>query len=120
MNETQRFLRKMVHEVGLELHTNAFCTRVRRTRDGPFKMEDALTHHHWTAEDIIPAIANFRRITRKIRKNDIYRQVVKQSGSTTLTQEPAGSNTHQSASVNQEEAGSLNPSSETSIDSRQY
>lgn len=119
MNETQRFLRKLVHEVGLELRTNAVCTKVRRTRDGPFKMEDALTHHHWTADDIIPAIANFRRTTQKIQKNDIYRQVVKQSDSTTQTQGQIRTSTCQLESVCQEKAGSLNPS-ETSVDTRQF
>ncbi|XP_026790790.2 mitochondrial mRNA pseudouridine synthase TRUB2 [Pangasianodon hypophthalmus] len=119
VNETQQFLRKLVHEVGLELRTNAVCTKVRRTRDGPFKMEDALTHHHWTADDIIPAIANFRRTTRKIRKNDIYRQV-EQSDSTTQTQDQTRTSTRQLESVSQEKAGSLNPSSEMSVDSRQF
>lgn len=119
MNETQQFLRKLVHEVGLELRTNAVCTKVRRTRDGPFKMEDALTHHDWTADNIIPAIANFRRTTRKIRKNDIYRQVVKQSDSTTQTQGQKRTSTCHLESVSQEKAGSLNPS-ETSVDTRQF
>ncbi|XP_058258144.1 mitochondrial mRNA pseudouridine synthase TRUB2 [Hemibagrus wyckioides] len=119
VNETQRFLRKLVHEVGLELRTNAVCTKVRRTRDGPFKMEDALTRHHWTADDIIPAIANFRRTTRKIRKNDIYRQAIKQSDSTTQTQGQARTSTCQLESVSQEKAGSLSPPSEMSVDSRQ-
>lgn len=119
MNETQRFLRKLVHEVGLELRTNAVCTKVRRTRDGPFKMEDALTHHHWTAEDIIPAIANFRRTTRKIRKNDIYRQVVKQTDTTAQTQGHSWTSVCQLESVSHEKAGSVHTSSETS-DTRQY
>lgn len=119
MNETQRYLRKLVHEVGLELRTNAVCTKVRRTRDGPFKMEDALTRHHWTTEDIIPAIASFRRTTRKIRKNDSYRKVVKQSDSTTQTQAQTRTSTCKLESVNQEKAGSLNPS-ETSVDAKQF
>lgn len=119
MNETQRFLRKLVHEVGLELRTNAVCTKVRRTRDGPFKMEDALTHHHWTAEDIVPAIAKFRRTTRKIRKNDMYRQGVKQSDHTPETQGQTRTSTCQLESVSQEQAGSPSAFLETSVDTRQ-
>lgn len=119
MNETQRFLQKLVHEVGLELRTNAVCTKMRRTRDGPFKMDDALTHHHWTAEDIIPAIANFRLTTRKIRKKDVYRQVVKQSEGSTQTQGQTRTSTCQLESISQEKAGPLNPS-ETSVETRKY
>ncbi|XP_066521860.1 mitochondrial mRNA pseudouridine synthase TRUB2 isoform X2 [Hoplias malabaricus] len=83
VNETQSYLRKLLHEVGLELRTTAVCTKVRRTRDGPFKIEDALIHKHWTADDIMSSIANLRRTTRKIRKKDMYRQAVSQLDSTT-------------------------------------
>lgn len=117
MNESQRFLRKLVHEVGLELRTNAVCTKVRRTRDGPFKIEDALSHHHWTADDIIPAVANFRHTTRKIRKNGINRQIVKRSDSSTQTQGQTRTSTCPSGSASKEKAGSLSPPSEMS-DSR--
>ncbi|XP_053354955.1 mitochondrial mRNA pseudouridine synthase TRUB2 [Clarias gariepinus] len=119
VNETQQFLRKLVHEVGLELRTNAVCTKLRRTRDGPFKMEDALTHHHWTAKDILPAIANFRRTTRKIRKNDVYRTVVKQLHSTTQIEGQTETSTCQIESDSQETAGSLDRSSEDSVNTRQ-
>lgn len=119
MNETQQFLRKLVHEVGLELRTNAVCTRVRRTRDGPFKMEDALTRHHWNADDIIPAIANFRCITRNIRKNDIYKKNVKQSDSTTQTQGQTKTSTSKLKYVSQEKAKTPSPSLERSIDRKQ-
>ncbi|GAA6090172.1 mitochondrial mRNA pseudouridine synthase TRUB2 [Tachysurus ichikawai] len=117
VNESQRFLRKLVHEVGLELRTNAVCTKVRRTRDGPFKIEDALSHHHWTADDIIPAVANFRHTTRKIRKNGINRQIVKRSDSSTQTQGQTRTSTCPSGSASKEKAGSLSPPSEMS-DSR--
>uniref|UniRef100_A0A672PBL7 Probable tRNA pseudouridine synthase 2 n=1 Tax=Sinocyclocheilus grahami TaxID=75366 RepID=A0A672PBL7_SINGR len=43
VNETQKYLRKLIHEVGLELQTCAVCSGVRRTRDGPFKVENTLT-----------------------------------------------------------------------------
>ncbi|XP_076870570.1 pseudouridylate synthase TRUB2, mitochondrial [Brachyhypopomus gauderio] len=107
VNETQQYLRKLLHEVGLELRSNAVCSKVRRTRDGPFKIEDALTHSNWTADDIVPSVAYFRRVTRKIRKND--RQAVKQLDGKAETQ-PA----------TEQKAGSQNLDSEMPTDSKQW
>lgn len=59
LNETQKYLRKVVHEIGLELRSAAVCKGVRRTRDGPFTVQDALTHHHWTASDVMHAIKQY-------------------------------------------------------------
>ncbi|GLD64560.1 probable tRNA pseudouridine synthase 2 [Lates japonicus] len=60
LNETQKYLRKVVHEIGLELRSTAVCKGVRRTRDGPFTLQDALTRHHWTASDIMQAIQQYK------------------------------------------------------------
>nr|XP_020453672.1 probable tRNA pseudouridine synthase 2 [Monopterus albus] len=59
LNETQKYLRKVVHEIGLELRSTAVCKGVRRTRDGPFTLQDALTRHHWTATDVMQAIQHY-------------------------------------------------------------
>lgn len=59
LNETQKYLRKVVHEIGLELRSTAVCKGVRRTRDGPFSLQDALTHHQWTASDVMRAIRQY-------------------------------------------------------------
>ncbi|KAM9758521.1 pseudouridylate synthase TRUB2, mitochondrial [Menidia menidia] len=56
LNETQKYLRKVVHELGLELRSTAACKGVRRTRDGLFTVEDALTRNHWAAADIMQAV----------------------------------------------------------------
>lgn len=87
MNETQKYLRKLIHEVGLELRTTAVCSGVRRIRDGLFKVENALARQHWTTDNIIQAIAHFRSATRKIRKSGIYRQTAALSNTSTGVQE---------------------------------
>ncbi|XP_062853062.1 mitochondrial mRNA pseudouridine synthase TRUB2 [Trichomycterus rosablanca] len=116
VNETQRFVRKLVHEVGLELRTTAVCTKVRRTRDGPFKIDDALTHQHWTAEDISSAVAKFHRTTRKIRKKDLNRQAVKQSESNAEAQAETRPGIDHIKAVPPEKTGSLNVSSKISAE----
>ncbi|KAM3917163.1 pseudouridylate synthase TRUB2, mitochondrial-like [Leptodactylus fuscus] len=66
MHETQQYLRKLIHEIGLELRSSAVCTKVRRTRDGPFTLDCALTHGHWDLNSIINAIKECRPIANEI------------------------------------------------------
>ncbi|XP_075435194.1 pseudouridylate synthase TRUB2, mitochondrial [Ascaphus truei] len=56
MHETQQYLRKVIHEIGLELRSSAVCTQVRRTRDGPFTLDCALLRTHWDLDSIRKAI----------------------------------------------------------------
>ncbi|XP_063789304.1 pseudouridylate synthase TRUB2, mitochondrial isoform X2 [Pseudophryne corroboree] len=60
MHETQKYLRKLVHEIGLELRSSAVCTKVRRTREGPFTLDCALTNSHWNLDSISRAIEECR------------------------------------------------------------
>lgn len=116
VNETQKFLRKLIHEVGLELRTSAVCSGVRRTRDGPFKAENALTRQHWTADCIIQAIAHFRKTARKIRKSGMYRQTG-QLNSSTKIQEQITSQIGQSDQISQEHVELTSPTSDRIVDS---
>ncbi|XP_068170939.1 pseudouridylate synthase TRUB2, mitochondrial [Antennarius striatus] len=65
LNETQKYLRKVVHEIGLELRSTAACKGVRRTRDGPFTLHDSLIRHHWTASDVMQAIRKYHSSKKK-------------------------------------------------------
>lgn len=68
LNDTQKYLRKIVHEIGLELHSTAMCKGIRRTRDGPFTLKDALTHQQWTASDVIQAVSQYH-VSKKRKKS---------------------------------------------------
>ncbi|XP_067230440.1 mitochondrial mRNA pseudouridine synthase TRUB2 isoform X3 [Chanodichthys erythropterus] len=116
VNETQKYLRKLIHEVGLELRTSAVCSGVRRTRDGPFKVEHALTRQHWTADSIIQAIAHFRKTTRKIRKSGMYRQTAGQLNSSGKIQEQITSPTGQSEQIGQEHVQLTSPTSDIIVE----
>ncbi|XP_048858069.1 mitochondrial mRNA pseudouridine synthase TRUB2 [Brienomyrus brachyistius] len=65
MNETQRYLRRLLHEVGLELRSSAVCVVIRRLRDGPFTLQEALTRQRWTLPDVAQAICQDHSIRRK-------------------------------------------------------
>lgn len=87
INETQKYLRKVVHEIGLELRSTAACKGVRRTRDGPFTLQNALIHHHWTASDVGQAIGQYHS-----KKKDSHTQIKNPAfqpteGSTTTKQQ---------------------------------
>lgn len=69
LNETQKYLRKVVHEIGLELRSTAVCKGVRRTRDGLFTLQEALIRHHWNAADIQLAIQEWRSKKRRKRRS---------------------------------------------------
>lgn len=69
LNETQKYLRKVVHEIGLELRSTAVCKGVRRTRDGLFTLQEALIRQHWNAADIQLAIQEWRSKKRRKRRS---------------------------------------------------
>uniref|UniRef100_I3MAV5 Pseudouridine synthase II N-terminal domain-containing protein n=1 Tax=Ictidomys tridecemlineatus TaxID=43179 RepID=I3MAV5_ICTTR len=70
MHETQQQLRKLVHEIGLELKTTAVCSQVRRTRDGFFTLDDALLRTHWDLHSIQDAIqAAAPQVAAELEKN---------------------------------------------------
>ncbi|XP_037706920.1 mitochondrial mRNA pseudouridine synthase TRUB2 [Choloepus didactylus] len=70
IHETQKQLRKLVHEIGLELKTTAVCSQVRRTRDGFFTLDDALLRTQWDLHSIQDAIqASAPRVAAELEKN---------------------------------------------------
>ncbi|XP_010625608.1 mitochondrial mRNA pseudouridine synthase TRUB2 isoform X2 [Fukomys damarensis] len=70
VNETQQQLRKLVHEIGLELKTTAICSQVRRTRDGFFTLDDALLRTQWDLNSIQDAIqAAAPRVATELENN---------------------------------------------------
>ncbi|XP_027629823.1 mitochondrial mRNA pseudouridine synthase TRUB2 isoform X2 [Tupaia chinensis] len=70
LHETPQQLRRLVHEVGLELKTSAVCSQVRRTRDGFFTLDDALLRTHWDLHSIQDAIqAAAPRVAAELEKS---------------------------------------------------
>lgn len=68
INETCVYLMKIIHELGLELRTNAVCTKLRRIRFGQFTLEHALLFpKHTRAHFLIDNL----RVNRTLL-NDVY------------------------------------------------
>ncbi|XP_076615247.1 pseudouridylate synthase TRUB2, mitochondrial [Chaetodon auriga] len=94
LNETQKYLRKVVHEIGLELRSTAVCKGVRRTRDGLFTLQDALTHNHWTAADVMAAIRQYHSKKKKKYSDTRTKDPAlppPEDGTTTVSQQPESS-----------------------------
>ncbi|XP_060106728.1 pseudouridylate synthase TRUB2, mitochondrial isoform X1 [Heteronotia binoei] len=76
LHETQQYLRKLVHEIGLELKSTAVCTQVRRIRDGAFTLDDALLRTQWTLQNIQNAILQSRpKVKTELRKSTEYQKI---------------------------------------------
>ncbi|XP_060613156.2 pseudouridylate synthase TRUB2, mitochondrial isoform X1 [Anolis sagrei] len=70
LHETQQYLRKVVHEIGLELKSSAVCTQVRRVQDGVFMLEDALLRTQWSLPNIQKAIEKSRlKVIKELQKS---------------------------------------------------
>ncbi|XP_043575749.1 mitochondrial mRNA pseudouridine synthase TRUB2 isoform X1 [Chiloscyllium plagiosum] len=70
LHETQQYLRKLVHEIGLELRSSAVCTHVRRTRDGIFTVDNTLIRTQWDLPSILAAVQASRlKVKGKLREN---------------------------------------------------
>ncbi|KAM6399877.1 LOW QUALITY PROTEIN: pseudouridylate synthase TRUB2, mitochondrial [Rhynochetos jubatus] len=69
LHETQQYLRKIIHELGLELKSSAVCTQVRRTRDGVFTLDDALLRSQWNLQSVQNAIRDCQlRVETELEK----------------------------------------------------
>uniref|UniRef100_A0A8C4R7I1 TruB pseudouridine (psi) synthase family member 2 n=1 Tax=Eptatretus burgeri TaxID=7764 RepID=A0A8C4R7I1_EPTBU len=56
VNETCSALRRIIHEIGLELRAAASCVLVRRTFEQPFGVDDALLPAQWGLTPILNSI----------------------------------------------------------------
>ncbi|KAF7241114.1 Mitochondrial mRNA pseudouridine synthase Trub2 [Varanus komodoensis] len=74
LHETQQYLRKIVHEIGLELKSSAVCTQVRRIRDGVFVLDDALLRTEWDLDNIRKAILKSKRKVEAELQNSLAHQ----------------------------------------------
>lgn len=74
INETCRFLRELVHDIGYQLKTNAICTSVRRVKDGFIDVNYALSHIKWNFETIYDNLKQINQITNENIKK--YKQTV--------------------------------------------
>lgn len=68
VNENDHYLRSIIHELGIKLHSTATCTQVLCVQDGLFTIKDALLPKQWNLNDIIYSMNFCQNIIRENRK----------------------------------------------------
>lgn len=64
VNESEAYLGILIHEIGINLKTAAYCTQVRCIRQAHFTLEDSLVRRHWNIETIMQNMARCRSIVK--------------------------------------------------------
>ncbi|XP_022113066.2 mitochondrial mRNA pseudouridine synthase TRUB2 isoform X2 [Pieris rapae] len=62
VNEYEKYLWTIIHDVGVQLKSSAYCTGVQCIRQGKFNLEHALLRKHWKLQHIIDNMDLCRRI----------------------------------------------------------
>lgn len=76
INEYEHYLKSLIHEIGLALHTVATCTQIQCFKVGLFDLQHALLSKNWDVESII----NNMQICGEILKKNVY--LLEQTNST--------------------------------------
>lgn len=58
INETEDYLARLIHEIGLSLRTHAHCVKLRCVRHGIFTVDDALVRERWNLQEIVSNMAS--------------------------------------------------------------
>ncbi|KAK9874870.1 hypothetical protein WA026_005684 [Henosepilachna vigintioctopunctata] len=66
INENEMYLKSIIHEIGMKLHSSAHCTGLQCIRHSCFSLDDALLRKHWTLQDIV---TNMERCNKIIKEN---------------------------------------------------
>jgi tRNA U55 pseudouridine synthase TruB len=59
------YLRTLIHDMGIQLHSVATCTALQCIRYDCFTLEHALLRKHWTLQFLMDNMAESRRLLRK-------------------------------------------------------
>lgn len=62
INEDENYLATIIHEIGIELRSVAFCSSVRCIRHAHFTVEDTLLRRHWTLQGVLTNMGICRKI----------------------------------------------------------
>lgn len=72
INEEFEYFKRLVHEIGLKMHSNAVCTKIVCTNVGPFGVDDALLFRNWSLEHVL---GNIKQVQRKLQSINTFERV---------------------------------------------
>ncbi|GLV38022.1 uncharacterized protein CBL_07820 [Carabus blaptoides fortunei] len=62
INEYEQYLRALIHEIGVQMHTTAHCTAVQCIRHSHFTLHHALLQKHWTLQHLLDNMSTCRAV----------------------------------------------------------
>jgi tRNA U55 pseudouridine synthase TruB len=65
INEHEVYLKTLVHDIGMQLHSVATCTSMQCIRYDSFTLEHALLRKHWTLQHLMDSMAESSRLLRE-------------------------------------------------------
>jgi tRNA U55 pseudouridine synthase TruB len=70
INEYETYLKTLVHDIGLQLHTVATCTGLQCIRYDSFTLEHALLRKHWTLQFLMDNMAQSHRLLSESKADE--------------------------------------------------
>ncbi|XP_044739194.1 mitochondrial mRNA pseudouridine synthase Trub2 [Chrysoperla carnea] len=74
INEYEKYLHTLIHDIGMNMKSTAHCTGVQCIRHSFYTTENALLKKHWTLQNVLDNIQNNRKIyfekTNAIQNNE--------------------------------------------------
>lgn len=70
INEYETYLKTLVHDIGLQLHSVATCTGLQCIRYDSFTLEHALLRKHWTLQFLMDNMAQSHRLLRESKADE--------------------------------------------------
>lgn len=68
INENDMYLKSLIHDLGMQLHSVAMCTQIQCFQYALFDLNLALLKKHWDVRNILDNIEQCHAILRKNRK----------------------------------------------------
>lgn len=75
VNEYEKYLQTLIHEIGMKLHSSAHCTGIQCIRHSYFTLDDCLLRKHWNLQHIITNIEKCRTIIDN-NENILYQKSI--------------------------------------------
>lgn len=76
INEHEVYLKTLVHDIGMQLHSVATCTSLQCIRYDSFTLEHALLRKHWTLQYLMDNMAESSRLLRESKANERQKSAV--------------------------------------------
>ncbi|KDR11978.1 probable tRNA pseudouridine synthase 2 [Zootermopsis nevadensis] len=65
INEHEVYLKTLVHDIGMKLHSVATCTSIQCIRYDSFTLEHALLRKHWTLQHLMDSMSESSRLLKE-------------------------------------------------------